>query len=79
MSRQGWNPPVPVSTTMGGNTPRIVTYRVIKQRCPICEGRRTVPAGFYTGFAASLNPEQCRQCGGTGMVTATETITTTEI
>ena len=55
--------------------PRIVTVRVIQQRCPICEGRKHVPAGFYTGLVASLNPDRCEQCGGTGMIAATETVT----
>src|SRR5690242_17660008 len=73
---QKWNPPVRVSQTVPSDQYDLQTVRVIKQRCPICEGRKFVPAGFYTGLAASLNPDQCQQCNGTGMVTATETVTT---
>jgi hypothetical protein len=53
----------------------IVTTRHIQQRCPVCEGRKTVEPGFYTGLAASLNREPCQQCGGTGMIGATEVVT----
>lgn len=35
-------------------------------RCPVCEGRGTVPAGFYT--AGATDAETCRTCGGSGMV-----------
>lgn len=41
------------------------------QKCPICEGRGIVPAGFYTltesGYHTDLT-EQCRQCDGKGML-----------
>lgn len=51
----------------------VFTVRHIRQRCPICEGRKHVPAGFYIGIAGSTNPEPCQQCGATGMIAATET------
>lgn len=40
--------------------------------CPVCQGRRTVPPGFY-GFywgsgATNAEPEPCRSCDGTGVV-----------
>lgn len=42
-------------------------------RCPICEGRGTVPAGFYTGTAPTVMlggtaAETCRGCGGAGII-----------
>lgn len=49
--------------------------RHIRQRCPICEGRKVVPAGFYSfRLAGTTNPDPCRQCGGTGMIAATEVV-----
>lgn len=64
------------TTDMLPFTGRVVTVRTIQQRCPICEGRRFVPGGFYTGLPI-INPEPCQQCGGTGMIAATETTTHT--
>lgn len=39
-------------------------------KCPICEGRGTVPAGFYmrSETVANAGPEQCRLCAGLGAV-----------
>ena len=44
-------------------------------RCPVCDGRGTVPAGFYDGdngcgtaTTSSITPETCRTCHGTGIV-----------
>lgn len=32
-------------------------------RCPVCEGRGSVPAGFYTnGISTSTSNEKCRSC-----------------
>jgi hypothetical protein len=51
-----------------------------QQRCPICEGRKTVPQGFYHASrgdvfgATSTGREPCQQCGGTGMIPYTETV-----
>lgn len=41
-------------------------------RCPICEGRGTVPLDFYTQCGASTGTkrEQCRACYGRGVVIA---------
>ena len=38
--------------------------------CPVCQGRGTVPTGFYspTGSTSNVTPEQCRTCQGFGMV-----------
>lgn len=36
-------------------------------RCPVCEGRGFVPAGFY-GSQVGTNPIECRACGGKGIV-----------
>jgi len=39
--------------------------------CPVCQGRGTVPQGFYNHgdmLTSSLTPEQCRTCLGTGIV-----------
>lgn len=38
------------------------------QRCPICEGRGTIPAGFRRGRDHATRREQCRECGGRGML-----------
>jgi len=42
-------------------------------RCPVCEGRGIVPAGFYGPYATqssqvTVAPEPCRTCGQTGVV-----------
>jgi DnaJ-class molecular chaperone len=38
-------------------------------RCPVCEGRGHVTAGFYTyGLSASTAAETCRSCRGAGIV-----------
>lgn len=42
-------------------------------KCPICEGRTVVPAGFYTpeGYnfsGTSCSPEICKACDGTGII-----------
>lgn len=38
------------------------------QKCPVCEGRMTVPEGFYEGkpIDADGPREKCRTCFGTG-------------
>ena len=43
---------------------------LIPFRCPICEGRGTVPHGFYdrTEGASSTEPEPGRKCEGTGTI-----------
>jgi hypothetical protein len=40
------------------------------QRCPVCEGRGSVPIGFYVsvGVNTSTMPESCRTCSGKGIV-----------
>ena len=39
-------------------------------KCPVCEGRGEVQAGFYGGFGAltSVSPETCRTCNGKGVI-----------
>jgi hypothetical protein len=39
-------------------------------RCPVCEGRGNVPAGFYTraAGASSTAPEVCQTCDGQGIL-----------
>lgn len=37
------------------------------QTCPVCEGRQTVPAGFYRESTAAA-PEPCRTCAGRGVL-----------
>ena len=49
--------------------------RRVPYRCPICEGHGLVPGGFYSavpgGQMISCNAtEQCRACGGTGIIYA---------
>ena len=38
--------------------------------CPVCNGRGSVPVGFYTPgtVTSSLTPEICRSCNGTGVL-----------
>jgi len=39
-------------------------------RCPVCEGRGNVPAGFFTRMVDSTStvPDPCWPCGGTGII-----------
>ena len=38
-------------------------------KCPVCEGRGTVPAGFYFGVSSTQTaPETCKACGGGGVL-----------
>lgn len=39
-------------------------------KCPVCEGRTTVPAGFYSLGPSTTNAaaETCRACDGRGIV-----------
>ncbi len=40
--------------------------------CPVCQGRRVVPTGFYKMHPCDATvvdlPEKCRSCGGKGYV-----------
>ena len=37
--------------------------------CPVCEGRGTVPEGFYDGpFQEREGQEKCKSCDGTGVI-----------
>ncbi len=42
------------------------------QKCPICQGKGQVPAGFYlddySGGSTSTAPVTCRACHGSGVV-----------
>lgn len=42
----------------------------IPYRCPVCEGRGTVPAGFYGRFGGvtTTSDESCHSCNGTGII-----------
>lgn len=37
------------------------------QACPVCHGRGTMPAGFFTGLPHT-NAETCRPCNGGGLL-----------
>lgn len=37
-------------------------------KCPVCEGRGTVPCGFYSSGSNNTGPERCRSCGETGFL-----------
>lgn len=42
-------------------------------KCPVCNGRQTVPAAFYTsqtnsGTCVSMGEIECRSCKGTGVI-----------
>lgn len=57
------------------------------QVCPVCNGRQTVPAGFYSHgvlgrIGTNAAPQECRTCNGSGMVAmgaVTRTTPTTQI
>jgi hypothetical protein len=72
LPRPRYNQPAP--------TPRRVIVRVMQQRCPVCEGVKTVPPDFYTqiGYVTSVARTMCEQCGGKGMIAFTETETVTD-
>ncbi len=40
--------------------------------CPVCEGRGTVPCGFYSHqehfTSSSTSPETCKTCNGGGIL-----------
>ena len=38
--------------------------------CPVCQGRGTVEAGFYSraGSLSDLTPEECKGCKGEGIL-----------
>ncbi len=40
------------------------------QKCPVCEGRGTLPCGFYAPAMAtsSVSPEICKTCNGQGII-----------
>jgi len=44
--------------------------RQYPHRCPVCEGRKTVPRNFYSRSEATdgTAPVQCESCNGSGMV-----------
>ena len=46
------------------------TTKQVAQRCPVCEGRGSLPCGFYSGAtsATSLNADECRTCWGSGVL-----------
>ncbi len=41
-------------------------------QCPVCHGTGIVPGGFYDSISkawtSSIMSEQCRACGGTGVL-----------
>lgn len=42
-------------------------------KCPVCNGRGTMPNGFYMGTqgqwsTTNASPEQCRSCNGKGII-----------
>jgi DnaJ-class molecular chaperone len=56
--------------TSGDCGKHIVSVAQQPYRCPVCEGRGTVPMNFYSGatIANSTAPEECRTCNGTGVL-----------
>lgn len=45
-------------------------------KCPVCEGRGQVPAGFYHTYqsttAVNTSPETCKSCNGRGVIFDTD-------
>lgn len=50
----------------------VTVSAVTMQKCPVCMGVGVLPIGFYnmTGIRSTTgaSPEQCRSCGGRGIV-----------
>lgn len=48
------------------------TYQLKPHICPVCNGKTTVPNGFYNTLGASSStnsePETCRSCNGKGII-----------
>ncbi len=46
------------------------------QKCPVCDGRGNVSAGFYHAYPVNMLtstcPETCRTCGGSGVILESE-------
>jgi hypothetical protein len=67
-------PPEPKGTTTAGITTKMIKEVPTKtpHRCPVCEGSKCVPYGFYldreTQSTSVQLVEPCRQCGGTGII-----------
>jgi hypothetical protein len=41
-------------------------------KCPVCEGKQTVPDGFYGMFHEGVDRIPCKSCEGKGYVLAPE-------
>jgi len=60
--------------TSGDCGQHTVTVPPQPYRCPVCEGKGCVPSGFYGAVGthewtvSDLTPEQCRSCGGIGVI-----------
>lgn len=80
MSTEQNHPPLikgcPIHPAWSGgpsDCPWCLTAHAKPHRCPICFGKGIVANGFYSNTEAvwtssSTEPEQCRSCGGTGIV-----------
>lgn len=45
--------------------------RRVPYKCPVCEGKGVVPAGFYEscgGYLTNISSITCQSCDGTGIV-----------
>jgi len=56
----------------------------IPYKCPICEGKGIVPAGFYTGQCCvrllhSTKQEKCKSCDGEGIILSECNLSISEI
>lgn len=64
---------VPVGSLHICQTQAFPTYPTrTPHKCPVCEGRKTVPQGFYTGMSqgTDTNRDQCQTCNGVGILWA---------
>ena len=50
--------------------PAPLPARPAPHKCPVCEGRGDMPAGFYRRQITSndTKPEKCKSCYGTGVI-----------
>ena len=69
MAQIGDPRPDPANNTWGGPDYSFTATAAgpVPHRCPVCEGRGSVPNGFYVQ-SEGTNDQPCQACGGTGVL-----------
>lgn len=70
--------PEPTFPTWTWTAPNTAPAAVV-QRCPICEGRGTVPRGFRMAREHPTRRARCKPCAGRGMLLVTAIGTVTQV